>query len=176
MSMFELKFPSSAVPRLVREYSRYYSDERPLGLAPRIRSRGYLTLGELREIAHWKSPRPSKRVASNAAIFVKEVTGAALASSEPRFKIEVLRLLSGVEWPTASVILHFCDQQRWPVLDYRAFWSLSAPDPALRCDFGLWEAYTESTRGLADRFGIGMRDLDRALWTYSKLNQPVGRG
>ncbi len=36
----------------------------------------------------------------------------------------VLRFLDGVEWPTASTILHFCGARPYPILDYRALWSL----------------------------------------------------
>lgn len=104
-------------------------------------------------------------------MFVREVTAAAFSASEPRFKIEVLRLLDGVDWPTASVLLHFCDTEPWPIIDYRAFWSLSQPAPAGNYSFALWTSYSDYTRQLAKELNVNMRVLDRALWAYSKVKQ-----
>lgn len=78
-------------------------------------------------IAEWKTARSRSHCRKNDDGYVKEVTRAALSSNNERFKIEVLRLLDGVEWPTASVILHFCDRGRYPILDVRALWSLGSP-------------------------------------------------
>jgi len=78
-------------------------------------------------------------------------------------------LLSGVGWPMASVILHWCHADPYPILDFRALWSLGL-DPLPPYDFDLWRAYTGHCRGLAAA-GVTMRDLDRALWQYSKEKQ-----
>jgi hypothetical protein len=78
--------------------------------------------------------------------------------------------LRGVSWPTASVVLHFCDTRRYPILDFRALWSLGyATPPAYNLEF--WLAYTTFTRALARRRGLSMRILDRALWQYSSEHQ-----
>ena len=37
--------------------------------------------------------------------------------------------LSGVRWPTASVLLHFGHRDRYPILDYRALEALGVPSP-----------------------------------------------
>jgi hypothetical protein len=88
------------------------------------------------------------------------------------FKIEVFRLLDGVDWPTASVILHFCDRGQYPILDVRALWSLGvAARPTL--GFPLWMEYTGFLRGVARNAEVSMRTLDRALWQYSKVNQKL---
>ena len=85
-------------------------------------------------------------------------------------KVGVLLLLEGVSWPTASVILRFCDRGLYPILDYRALWSLGvAPPPPYR--FPFWRAYVDFVRGLHERTGLPMRTLDRALWQYSKERQ-----
>ncbi|MGH7322475.1 MAG: hypothetical protein ACRELA_23010, partial [Candidatus Rokuibacteriota bacterium] len=82
----------------------------------------------------------------------------------------ILRTLAGIEWPTASVILHFCDGRPYPILDYRALWSLGfAKPPAYTFDF--WWAYTDFARVLAQSTGHDMRTLDRALWQFSKAHQ-----
>ncbi len=49
-------------------------------------------------------------------------------------------------------------------------WSLGhAKPPAYTVDF--WLAYTRFMRDLAVASGLSMRELDRALWQYSKENQ-----
>jgi len=44
-----------------------------------------------------------KRCASNSAEEVRDVTALAFSTSDERAKIGLLRLLAGVDWPTASV-------------------------------------------------------------------------
>jgi hypothetical protein len=68
------------------------------------------------------------------------------------------------------VILHFCDRRRYPILDYRALWSVGvARPPAYTFEF--WWAYTSFTRELARSTGQDMRTVDRALWKFSKAHQ-----
>ena len=97
-----------------------------------------------------------------------------LASQNERIRIEVLTLLHGVSWPTASVLLHLGHPDPYPILDFRAMWSLSVDvpdDTSGFYTFDLWWAYTQFCRKLANQCGVDMRTLDRALWQYSKMNQ-----
>jgi hypothetical protein len=87
-----------------------------------------------------------------------------------RLQIEVLTLLDGVSWPTASVILHFFHSAPYPIVDFRALWSLKNKVPK-RYGFNFWQKYTSYCRGLSKRAGVSMRTLDRALWQFSKENQ-----
>lgn len=169
--MFKLRIPRDAIQVWADRYSKYYDDTDALAVGAVARVAGSLTLDEFVKIAKWKTQRSKSLCLRNSDAYVRTVTGSALSATEPRFKVEVLRLLDGVDWPTASVILHFSDSERWPILDYRAFWSLSQPSPAGRYGFSLWEAYTIYTRQLGDEIGVSMRTLDRALWTYSRENQ-----
>jgi hypothetical protein len=84
--------------------------------------------------------------------------------------VELLRLLRGVEWPTASAILHFGDAAPYPILDYRAAWSVGVSEPP-RYTLEFWLAYVDFTRGLADRSGLSIRTVDKALWQYAKERQ-----
>jgi hypothetical protein len=76
---------------------------------------------------------------------------------------------AAVGWPTASTILHLCHKDPYPILDFRALWSLSTEVPDYRYPF--WEAYTAFTRAMATLADVDMRTLDRALWKYSELHQ-----
>ena len=165
---FTLRFPLAEVSRWAEAYD--YGDEEPIAIGDRARLRGVLERDELVALAEWKSPRTRPRVARNSATYVEAVTRAAFGATEPRFKVKALSLLDGVAWPTASVLLHFCDRERWPILDFRALWSLRQPDGGPH-DFALWQRYTAATRSLAKEAGVSMRTLDRALWAFSKAKQ-----
>jgi len=88
--------------------------------------------------------------------------GVSAPASPQDARSEVLR---GVEWATASTILHACDARPYPILDVRALWSLGYTGAHVTLD--LWLEYVACTRSLAARLGLGMRTLDRALWQYS---------
>lgn len=169
-AMFRLRFPQEEIAYwAARNLSS--NDGRLLErLAPRIRARGHLTRREFLEFCEWKTPRSRPIVARNTSARIREVTSLALAASDDGAKIRILRLLDGVGWPTASVLLHFCDARPYPILDYRALWSLGyARPPTYTVEF--WLAYTGFMRDLAIASGRSMRELDRALWQYSKDNQ-----
>jgi len=84
--------------------------------------------------------------------------------------MDLLRRLSGVEWPTASTLLHFCDARPYPILDYRALWSLGYARPP-HYTMSFWLGYVVYVRELARRSGHPIRMVDRALWQYSKVRQ-----
>lgn len=150
------------------------SDAKPTRATADARARGFLTRQQLLDIGDWKSARVRSRRERNTEEFVREVTGVALGSAGERLRFEVLTLLDGVDWPTASVILHFAHRDRYPILDFRALWSLGIERPPTQYDFEFWSEYTRFCRGLADSAGVDMRTLDRALWQYSKENQRTG--
>ena len=167
---FKLRFPVFAIERWASAFS-YASDSYiEKGIAPAVRRQGYLTRDQFLTIAEWKTVRSRPRCERNDAEFVKEVTRAALGSKNERFKVQALRLLDGVEWPTASVILHFCDRGRYPILDVRALWSAGL-DATPSYGFNFWMEYTEFLRGISADAGVSMRTLDKALWQYSKVKQ-----
>jgi hypothetical protein len=168
--MFRLRFPASEIPRWAAGYS-YPGEGRIVDtLAPKARTRGYLKRGEFLALCYWKTPRSQPRCARNSAAQIREATEIALASSDERAKMYILRSLSGVDWPTASVVLHFCDHAPYPILDYRALWSLGFPKPP-SYTFDFWRAYTDFTRQLSESSGQDIRTVDRALWQYSKEHQ-----
>jgi hypothetical protein len=165
-----LRFPIAEVKFWATRYS--YSDDSVIAdkIGPAVKTQQCLTKEQLLALAHWKSSRIVPKCAMNDADFVEEVTGKALRSKHERFKVESLKLLTGVAWPMASVILHFCHNDDYPILDYRALWSLRV-HPVPRYTYDLWAEYTRVTRELATEAGVDMRTLDRALWQYSKERQ-----
>lgn len=168
---FSLRFPESDIELWAARNPEGEGDSRRAAiLRSAVGQRGHLTRTEFLGICRWKSPRSAPHCAKNAEHDVRTLTRAALASSEEELKIDLLRLLRGVEWPTASTILHFCDERPYPILDVPAIWSLGwAKPPSYTMEF--WLSYVAFTRDLAARGGHSMRTVDLALWGYSKERQ-----
>ncbi len=166
---FQLRVPVSELRSLAARYS-YKGEDRIIGeVVPRIRVAGCLSTADLVELGTWKSPRIRSRVASNSDELTTEATRVALSTNSEELRIKVLLALFGVGWPVASVILHLCHCEDYPILDFRALWSLQTPVPK-QYTFEFWNAYTACCRRLAQKHSLSMRDLDRALWQYSKEN------
>ena len=166
-----LKFNQSEINAIANRYSYQDNEDDLTALKLNIMQRGHILINELRQVANWKSPRSAGHVNRNDASFVEEITSFAFSSSTERARIETLTLLDGVSWPTASTILHFFHRDPYPIIDYRALWSLSLGVPK-QYKFAFWWQYVEACRALATTAQVNMRTLDRALWQYSKENQP----
>ena len=171
MAPFRLRFPEADIPAWAARFGDDGSDGVFLDdIRPIVVTRGHLTRPEFLKICAWKSVRTKPSCRRNGAHKVETLTRAAFATSDEALKISLLRLLDGVEWPTASTILHFCDARPYPILDYRALWSLGFANPP-RYTMEFWLAYLAFTRNLADRLGLPIRTVDKALWQYSKERQ-----
>lgn len=136
----------------------------------RVLTHGHLARTDFLKICAWKSARTQRRCRANSAHRIETLTRAAFATSDEALKMNLLRLLDGVQWPTASTILHLCDSCPYPILDTRAVWSLGfAKPPSYTMEF--WLAYVAFTRDLALRLDLPIRTVDKALWQYSKERQ-----
>lgn len=166
-----MRFNQKKIPYWSARYPIAYDDRVENVIAPQARARGFYTKPEFLELCRWKTPRSKPRVESNPDGFIEEVTRTALSTPDERLRIEVLTLLEGVRWPTASALLHFGHSDPYPILDYRALFSLGLDASQIRDNFAFWWEYTRFCRQLAEKAGCSMRELDRALWQYSKENQ-----
>ena len=168
--MFCLRFPAEEITSRAERYSYRLSNTHLLDRRSEVSREGRLTKALLDQVAQWKSPRSAGHVQNNSDRFVEEVTAFALAARDERSRIESLTLLDGVSWPTASVILHLFHRDPYPILDFRALWSLGVEEPAV-CRFPFWWEYVETCRRLSGWCCGDMQTLDRALWQYSKEHQ-----
>ena len=176
MVSFNLRFPLSEVTKWENVYwadcsadDKQREQHLESVVGPSMRTHSCASKQQLLEVTRWKSPRSQTYVSRNPDDFVTAVTQVALSTDNERLRIEVLRLLSGVEWSMASVILHFGFDNLYPILDVRALWSAGIDEvDRVVYDFDLWWAYSLSCRKLAQDAGVSMRKLDRALWGYSK--------
>jgi hypothetical protein len=163
---FELQFPVGLIRDLAGRYV-YADDEHVLRIGAAAKARGYFTKPEFIEVCRWKTPRSRPRVARNTAEEIEEATGLALAAKSEALRIEIPRALSGVDWATASVLLHLAHTDPYPILDYRALEALGI-NRAPTYTVPFWNSYVAACRALATSTDVDMRTLDRALWQWSK--------
>jgi hypothetical protein len=168
---FRLRFPLSEVMYWAARYS--YADDAEVEAIGRSASkRGSYTRDEFLTVTRWKTQRSRSRCEGNDEASVEATTRLALSAPEERIRIEAFTRLHGVAYPTASVLLHFARPDAYPIIDFRALWSLGWASPPTSYTFAFWWAYTLACRSLAKNAGVTVRTLDRALWQYSKVKQP----
>lgn len=173
MPQFRLRPPASEIRSWSRRY-RYADTSSLQALGREAVARGWYTRHGLLEVARWKTRgRSVSRCEKNTDALVRRATAAALSSTQERERIEFLVELAGVGYPTASVLLHFAFPDRYPILDVRALWSLGQSGEPRAYSFGYWWSYVEACRSIAAAAHVSIRTLDRALWAYSKANQPA---
>lgn len=177
MPNFQLRSGLTDFMVVARGYNYRNNDEKReeealFAMIPAVQKRGYLLREELLAVAQWKSPRRAKNVNNNSEKYIEEITRLALHAKDERARIEPLTTLHGLGWPTASVILHFFHEDPYPILDFRALWSLSEEEPKKGYDFPFWWTYVTYWRSLLVKHKLDKRTLDRALWAYSKEPPP----
>jgi len=174
---FNLRFPIDQLADfadLYNQKNKYRDQESSIvnELGPKARTNGYLTKKDFLEICCWKSTRPKKWAEQNSEEFIKEISTIALSAHSEKIHIGILTLLQGVLYPTASAILHIVHKKPYPILDFRALWSLGLDKLPYDYTYKFWINYTTTCRELAKFSGLSMRTVDRALWQYSADNQP----
>src|SRR5262249_17180441 len=147
---FRLRIPEDQLSVWASRFSDSSETAIEKRITPAARDRGYLERDEFLELCRWKTPRSRPRCEANSEVFVREVTRTAFSTRPDELKIRVLLLLAGVSWPTASVILHFCDEQPYPILDVRALWSVGVRQTPTYT-FSFWWQYTCFVRKIRDR-------------------------
>lgn len=167
MPEFELQFPLDRVREYAGRYA-YEDDTAVLAIGRAARERGHYTLDEFVAVCRWKTPRSAPLVALNTAEAVEAATRTALRSTvSERERMTALRSLKGVDWATASVVLHLAYPERYPILDVRALHALGVDAPSAY-SLRYWDAYVSATLRLARQAGVDGRTVDQALWQWSK--------
>ena len=169
---YKLGFDPADIDTLARQYVTQNKDQANENriieeIAPRAKRNGGYNKEDFLKVCHWKTPRTQPRWVENDEPFIREITAMALKTQNEQARIEVLTLLKGVDWPTASALLHFGHPYPFPILDFRALQSLDIPQPP-EYTFSFWWKYVEACRKIANRCKVPMRTLDRALWQFSK--------
>ena len=166
MANFELRFNKKRLGKYSSRYE-YQTDEILDGIVISAKEKNFLTKDEFLKICAWKTPRSKPKCASNSEEFIKEITHISLTTKSDQLRIEILTLLNGVGWPTASTLLHFCHKEGFPILDFRALDSLGL-DKVPTYNYAFWKEYTTYCRYLGKELSLDLRTIDRGLWQYSK--------
>lgn len=166
----KLRFNESQIKEIASRYEYSRNEDKIIQMRELIQKKGFLNKEQLLLVAKWKSPRSAGHVKKNSNVYIEEVTSFAFSASDERSKIETLTILDGVAWPTASVLLHLFHRERYPILDFRALWSVGLDVPK-QYKYSFWVPYVTFCRNMADNNEVSMRILDRALWQHSKEKQ-----
>ena len=134
-----------------------------IGLVDEIQKCGEMTSKELGDVQRWKSPRGIKLLDDNTDSEIRAITRDAFDATDDWKKISLLRHLSGMRVPRASVVLHLYDKKPFPMADRYAKKSIGFSGSYTE---SFWRSYCEFTRTIANRNGFNMRTLDRALWAW----------
>ena len=120
MAEWALQFPIEKT----RSYAARFpsgNDDAVLAIGSAARRRGHYLRDEFISVCKWKSERSRSYAARNTARAVEAATRVALSEeSTERERMKALRSLNGVDWATASVLLHLAYPERYPILDQRA--------------------------------------------------------
>ena len=150
------------VNRYAAEYN-YADDALLVNLMNAAIARGYMTRVDLAAVATWKwrGGRTRQLCAKNTEADVKEVTKISFAANSERLRIGALLALDGVQWPMASVILHFGFPDQYPILDKRTMKSVGGSS---NYTIELWKEYTDLCVAKAIEYNVSLRCIDKALW------------
>ena len=129
---------------------------------------GYLTKTELMEMGGWKHRALPSKIDGH----IEKITAEAFRPGDDWEKLKKLISyyggLDGVRESVASVILHLYDQERYPILDRHALWSLTIDYKKVDYDEPFWKRYVKFCREKAECHNVCMRTLDRALYKFSQ--------
>lgn len=170
MTNMSIDLTAAEIKELAGSYAGQDGDAKLADLMSEAVRRGHMQLDDLVAVAKWKwrGSRTCDLVKLNKKNDVEEATKISFSTTSERLKIGALLSLSGVQWPMASVILHFAFPSSYPILDVRAMASVKAKP---NYSFSMWLAYTDLCRSKACELNVSMRDLDRALWAANKHNE-----
>ena len=149
---------------------KYNTREQELNLGPRMKDageRGYMTRNDLLAVVTWKAKRAVRHARKNDEARVRKISGASFAAESEPARISGLLELHGIDWPIASLILHFAFPARYPILDTRVLAMLGG---STYYTPELWVEYTELCRNQAREYDVTLRELDKALWIYTREN------
>src|SRR5688572_12085542 len=99
---FQLRFNKKDLAKWEEWFRSKEGQEPVLVLHPKVQEQGFYSKEDLQAFCYWKTPRSQSRVARNSADYIESITRVALSTPNEQLRIEILRLLHGVDWPTAS--------------------------------------------------------------------------
>ena len=164
---FTLPYKSFDIARWVRKFRSDTAEmdrETAAFEAGRRLARGPATLQDLETVARWKSARRIALLSKNGHKDIVEACRTALTSSVDD-AVRALQALHGVGVPMASAILTVMNQDEYTVISVRVLEALGQQgSPSIP----VYVCYLRYCRQLAKERGVSLRELDQALWAFSK--------
>lgn len=165
-----------------QKYLEYYKKEKIFGkydpelneVSKYLKSKGFLSIDDLFEIARWKSPRRAADVRKNKKEEVKNISRMVFESDYPESKIKELDNLRGVGIPIASAILCMYAPKNYGVIDIRVWSTLNKLDNSFiekkYSYFNVkdYKKYLLKIRSLAKQNSMTCRQIDMVLWAFDK--------
>jgi len=165
-----LQFPTSEISVLARRYVD--GRERGALIAGRAIAGGDCTQARLRIIYVWKTRNMRGMVRlldKNTDEEIADALRLAVSAKTERGAMASLMGLEGVNVAVASAVMTAIRPRRYTVIDFRALHSLGVENRN-GLSLGFYLEYLEFCRSLAKEQGVTLRELDRALWRWSKEN------
>lgn len=132
----------------------------------------YLNKEYFVRLGRWKTKRQTSNYEANDENTIIQMTRCAYQANDALVKLSILKTLKGVGVAVAGTILHYLHPDRFPIFDYHArtalkkanLWNRDVGDDRAQA----WLEYTDTMNELAERLGVSLRDLDKALFAYDK--------
>ena len=177
-SQCKMQFPFTKQDEILYWANLYTKDQKPerkrqeedvIKIKGSVEDTGYFTKCELMEMGGWKDRFARSNIKNgNSSECIEAVTRDAFRPGDDWEKLEKLTDIVGVGESIASVILHLYDQERYPILDRHALWSLTIDHTKVEYDEKFWTKYVKFCQAKAGCHGVCMRTLDRALYKFSE--------
>ena len=154
----------------------YYLEEYLLErVSSRFSEEGTLAPYDFFAIIVWKSNRAKTKIRrglDDAGVSTEVLMREVNEADTPLAKAEALLRIEGIGLAMASAVLAVCYPEEYTVLDYRAWetllqWPVEGLPPHYPWTSQGYLQYCQACRALADKKGLSLRDLDRALWAKS---------
>jgi hypothetical protein len=163
--MFNLQFAAEDIRSMAVRYD-FKEDKTALDAGARI-SGGDFSRTNLEAIFEWKTKgRGRSRLTKNNDAEIADALKLALEAKTPRAAVAVLTGLSGVDVPVASAILATAKPDDHTIIDWRALHALDVY--ASNVTIKLYLSYLGHCKEIAAKNEVTLRELDRAMWQWSK--------
>jgi hypothetical protein len=171
---FQLQYDPANIPKLAAEYmANPRANDQVMEDAGRRIASGDFSRPNLEVIYRWKSPRRIRLLGQNTDAEIEQALKQAIGAADAKEAVDALTTLDGVGVKMASAILTAIDPERYTVLDFRALEALNVKDSG---NAHLYVVYVEACRSRAKKYGVTMRDFDRANWQWSRSKSKLSAG
>ena len=163
--IFNLQFAAKDIRGLAARYD-FKEDKIALDAGARI-SGGDFSRANLEAIFEWKTKgRGRSRLTKNNDDEIADALKLAIEAETPRAAVAALTGLSGVDVPVATAILATVKPDDHTIIDWRALHALGVN--ASSVTIKLYLCYLTYCKEIAVKNKVTLRELDRAMWQWSK--------